>query len=202
MEDSSESQNPDFLSDSDENIIDPSKSKSNSSLTIATLLSNVKKYILSLSGSSKMELDVEIMNIQAYKSMIFLKLSDTTAIISGILYNACKNELKIGDKIKIFYKIDIYNDHIQLNISSFKYIGDGVKNLKMKQLEKKLKSQGYFERRILEHNYKNIGVISSLNSAGFRDFVHTLNERCVNKKIYIYPASMQDAMLFQKSRTP
>jgi exodeoxyribonuclease VII large subunit len=46
---------------------------------------------------------------------------------------------------------------------------------------------------VLENDYQIIGVISSLNAAGMKDFVYTLNQRCCNKTIYVYPSSVQGA---------
>lgn len=189
----SELDNISFVSDSDDEkqyVLNDSSSGINN---IATLLDNIKRCILMNTHFMCVRLIVEIVDMREYKSMIFLKLKDDTATISAILFK--KNYtlvLNLGDKIRIKSYTDIYNGQIQLNIISYQQIGLGENNLKLSKLKSKLAKLGYFDEKVeLENNYINIGVITSLNAAGLKDFLYTFNKRYSNKKIYIYPSTVQ-----------
>lgn len=161
--------------------------------TISTIMNTVKTYISKESLLSDINLIVEVVEIRDYRNMIFLKIKDDTASISAIIYKTKYNtSLKSGEKIKIECYLGLYNGILQLNITSYEKIGTGDHNIKLKKLKNKLTSLGYFDNKpVLENDYANIGIISSINAAGMKDFLYTLNQRCSNKKIYIYPSSVQ-----------
>lgn len=141
----------------------------------------------------KINIIVEIIEIKIYQSMIFAKIKDDTDIIKAIIYkNNYKTNLQPGDKIKINASLILYRGELELIIKSYTTIGIGNSISKLEKLKKELAKLGYFDTKpVLETNYQKIGIISSLNAAGMKDFLYTLNERCCGKIIYIYPSTMQ-----------
>jgi len=123
--------------------------------------------------------------------MIFVSVKDETNNLRAIIYDD-RYTFKQGDKLKIICSVFLFRSEIEIIIHSYNEIGAGNNNTKLEELKKQLQELGCFDRKpVLENNYINIGVISSMNAAGMKDFMHTLNERCCGKNIYIYPAIMQ-----------
>jgi exodeoxyribonuclease VII large subunit len=138
-----------------------------------------------------MTMIVEITEVKKFNRMIFVTVKDETNNLRAVIYND-QYTFKQGDKLKITCSLFLFRSEIEIIIHSYHEIGTGNNNAKLEELKKQLQELGCFDRKpILENNYVNIGVISSMNAAGMKDFMHTLNERCCGKKIYIYPAVMQ-----------
>ena len=160
---------------------------------INNIFNITKKYIFQNELLSNLVLIVEIIEIREYKGMVFLKIKDDSGSIASVIYkNNYKQKLEFGNKIQIKCSTDLFRGQIQLNIISYQKMGIGDTNSKMELLKKRLHKLGYFDNKpVLENNYTKIGIISSTNAAGMKDFIHTLDQRCNNKKIYIYPSLVQ-----------
>ena len=165
---------------------------------------NIKKYTISdilkvardtiNSAIDEFQLDVIVADVKEYKTMIFLVLKDVSASnINAVIYKSrYVTKLIVDDKIMINTKAEIYNCKLQLNILSYNKIGTEEHDKNLNLLKAKFASMGYFDNKPkLVDNYDVIGVISSFNAAGLKDFIYTLNARCIGKKIYVYEASMQ-----------
>jgi exodeoxyribonuclease VII large subunit len=159
---------------------------------LVTLLEIIHNHILSDKRMKKIILTVDIIEIKDYNGMAFLKVKDETASIPAVIYKSInQNDLAIGDKIKISAQFNLYGNQLQLVIKSYEKNGL-VDNSQFILVRTKLQKMGYMDNKpILENNYTNIGIISSLSAAGMKDFLHIINERCSNKNLYIYPSTMQ-----------
>lgn len=160
---------------------------------ITTIENIIKQFITKNKTLQNIIMDVEITELRNYNGMCFLKVTDGTATIKAVIYrNVYILEIKPGDKINIDANLSVYHMDLQLNINSYSHVGDGDKNIKLALLKKRLEKLGYFSNKpkILD-DYNCIGVVSSLNAAGLKDFIFTINTRCQNKKIFIYPSSVQ-----------
>lgn len=190
--------NVDFLPDSDDTnnsndsndyeIIDTNEPL----CTIISLFDLVKCFVLSNESLCMINLIVDVIEFKQYKGMAFLKVRDETASSTAVIYKSNYYDmLKINDKIKITASVDVYRGQIQLIIRSYqKIIIKEMDNLTI--LKNKLLKLGYFDHKpILENDYTKIGIISSMNAAGLRDFLSIIMQRCHNKKLYIYPSSVQ-----------
>lgn len=137
-------------------------------------------------------MDVEVGEIKVYK-MVYLKLSDKTGSIDSVIYpNNYILKLAPGEKIKAKGRISLYNGRIQFNIRTYDKLGIGDNNYKLTNLKNKLSDLGYFDNKAeLKSDYQNVAIITSLNAAGLKDFLFTLNAKCENKKLYLYPATVQ-----------
>lgn len=160
--------------------------------TIMTLFDLVRSFILNDKSLSIISLVVDIVEFKEYKGMAFLRVKDDTASISAIIYKSnFIHPLEANNKIKIVGSLDIYRGQIQLNIRSYQKM-ETIQLDKLTILKNKLAKLGYFDNKpILENNYDKIGIISSLNAAGLKDFLSVIMQRCYNKKLYIYPSSVQ-----------
>lgn len=182
--------NIEFLSDDDTTN---ANEENNSVTTISTIFDTIKNYISDNDLLSNLHLIVEIIEIRDYNGMVFLKIKDDTSTISAVIYKFhYKNVIKSGDKMKIVANITLFRGQLQLVIQSYEKMGLGDDSTKLAALKNKLSKKGYFDKKlVLENNYNSIGVISSINAAGFKDFLDILTKRCCNKKIYIYPSTVQ-----------
>ena len=160
---------------------------------ISHVLSLAKESLDSVAELRNIKLEVEVNEVKDYKGMQFLKLKDSSGIISAIVYRSVsKGDLIPNLVIKIKGKLDIYNGQVQLNILSYKKTGQA--DIKFTEIKNKLTKLGYFDKKPEldpKLNYNSIGIISSLNAAGLKDFIHQINQRCENKTLYIYPSSVQ-----------
>ena len=161
---------------------------------ISNIYDIVRGYMTSNKQLQKITLTVEVVEIRDFKGMAFLKVKDDTGSMSAVIYKSYyKNDLRPNNKISVTGRIDVYRGQgqIQLIIFSYNKISD-TDNSAFTKLKAKLNRLGYFDNKpILENDYTMIGIISSLNAAGCKDFVHTINARCCNKQLYIYPSSVQ-----------
>jgi exodeoxyribonuclease VII large subunit len=159
------------------------------------IIKNLENYINTHNRFKNIKSEIEITDIKNYNGHIFLKVTtigkmySLNAIIFNNIYNA---ELKIGDKIKIDSSLKLYKYELKLTINSYSFIGIGHLNISFNKLKNDLEYLGYFKnKKKIYNNYNSIGIISSLNAAGLKDFIYTINLKSNNKKIYIYPSLMQ-----------
>jgi len=162
-------------------------------LSIGKIERLVQYYISSNTTFKNICLDVEVIRCKDVRGMCLATVQDVTGSMSAIIYKGnYHSPLKETDKIKINCTVALYQRNVQLNITSYKHMGVGDSNAKFEALKHELSLLGYFDTKPeLEKDYAQIGVISSLQTAGLKDFIHTINERCSGKTIYIYPSVMQ-----------
>lgn len=184
------------MSDYEEFVFLSSSSSEENCICISSIdqiFGSIKDTISDNPMYGQINLVVEVAEIRDYKGMAFLRLKDNTGTITAVIYRSAYHQvLDPGDKIEIVAYLEIYRGQIQLIIISYKKIGLGESNTKLNKLKNKLSEMGYFDKKPeLETNYNKIGIISSMNAAGLKDFIHSLFQRCSGKKLYIYPASVQ-----------
>jgi len=158
---------------------------------IHTLITNFisgKKSLL-----NNLNLNVEVIEIKSYANMVFMKVKDKSANIKAIIFKFNYGvTLKPGDEININASLRLYKGDLELIIKTYKLLGTGNSLVEFQSLKNKLDKLGYFNRNYkLKNNYDRIGVISSMNAAGMKDFMYTLTNRCYGKEIYIYQSTMQ-----------
>jgi exodeoxyribonuclease VII large subunit len=169
----------------------------NSITVLSDIFSKIDYYINSTKFFKEIVIDVEVTELKEYNSVVFLKICDdlkqtiTKAIIFKSAYTI---KISPGDKINITCSVRLYRTEIELIIKSYTIYGEGNNTIELAKLKSKLTKLGYFDnKKEIMLNYHIIGIISSLNAAGLKDFIHTINSRSSCKKIYIYPATMQGA---------
>lgn len=159
--------------------------------TIDDILIHMKKYISTQACFKNMTMIVDVTDVRKFKSMTFISIKDSTNNMRAITYDTSCN-FSVGDKLKIVCSLFLFKSEVEIIIYSHSKVGAGNSATEFNVLKKQLQEMGCFDRKpVLENNYTNIGVVSSMSAAGMKDFMHTLNERCNGKKIYLYPAIMQ-----------
>lgn len=160
--------------------------------SISEIFSSIRTYIANVELYMNITLDVQIISIKKYKTMIFINLSDGSDNIDAIIYGRNYiEELLDDDDISATGYITIYRGKIQFVIKSYIKIEKNEPS-KFDTLKEKLFILGFFDQKpCIGNNYDSIGIISSLNAAGLRDFIYTYNSRTLGKTIYIYQSSMQ-----------
>ena len=181
--------NSDFDSSSDSN--------SDKGLSLSNIISDIGTYINSTPKFKSIATEVEIVELKVYPNVIFMKVREADGnsqiVIKTIIYKSnYKIKLDAGNKIKINAELKFYKNELELIIKSYVLVGQGIHTTALTKLKVDLARLGYFDnKKIIGQNYHTIGIVSSINAAGMKDFVHTINSRCSGKKIYLYPATMQ-----------
>lgn len=183
----------DFI-DTESDSSSESSSEHNGNLktyTIDDILTHMKKYISAQACFKNMTMIVDVTDVRKFKTMTFVSIKDATNNMRSIIYDTSCN-FGAGDKLKIVCSLFLFKSEVEIIIHSHSKVGAGNSAAEFEALKKQLQELGCFDRKpVLENNYTNIGVVSSMSAAGMKDFMHTLNERCNGKKIYLYPAIMQ-----------
>ncbi|WP_134112505.1 exodeoxyribonuclease VII large subunit [Hypnocyclicus thermotrophus] len=144
----------------------------------------------------------EISNIKYYKSgHLYFTLKDENSSINCTAFNyrykKISNDLKNGDLIKLFGRVNFYEKTGQIQILvSFIEKQDKLGSLfeKLERLKKKYREKGWFDterKKSLPFLPLNIGVVTSEHGAAIHDIINTTKKRFKNANIYLYPAKVQ-----------
>lgn len=170
-------------------------SESEDLVDLSDIVADVNSYINKKSLFKSIESEIQIIELKEYNFAVFVTVSDVDkkVTIRGIIYNSVYgSNLSPGDKIWAKCEMKLYKNELQLVIKSYELSGKGKHELKLEKLKCELDKLGYFDdKKTIDKNYHTIGVISSMNAAGLKDFLHTINSRCSGIKIFIYPAVVQ-----------
>lgn len=160
--------------------------------TITNIYSLIKLYTKTNDYLSNINIDVTVTSAREYKTMVFLELCDGTESIGGIAYGDIYNgDLHDGDMISLIGHLDVYRGKIQIVLDAYCHIGK-VTDTAFTILRDKLEKLGLLgDKPPLPTDVTKLGIITSINAAGLKDFIQTINTRSNSIKIYIYPASMQ-----------
>ena len=168
-----------------------SDSGSDKILSLLDIISDISTYINSTPKFKSITTEVEITELKVYPNVIFMKVREADGnsqiVIKTIIYKSnYKTKLDAGNKIKINAELKFYKNELELIIKSYVLVGQGIQTKALTKLKADLATLGYFDnKKEISQNYHTIGIISSINAAGMKDFVHTINSRCSGKK-YIY----------------
>lgn len=188
MNTSSDSDTSD-LSDSNTNSVSPSNQ------LLCDIIHEISSYISSNNKFISQQFELEVLDIKEYQNIIFLSICDNlkTNVIKGIIYKANYVEkLIVGDKIIGSASVRLYKNELQLVIKSYVKYGLGNALTSLERVKEELALGGYFNnKKEIQSNYNTIGVVTSIQAAGFKDFMHMIFSRCSCKKILLYPATMQ-----------
>jgi exodeoxyribonuclease VII large subunit len=161
---------------------------------LSDLIANVSHYVNSNRDFKSINAEVEITELKEYPSLVFMRVCEPKQdVIKAVIYKSkYHHKLNSGNKIRINCELKFYKNEIELVVNSYELAGAGAHSRALTKLKVELAELGYFDnKKRIKQNYHTIGVISSINAAGFKDFVHTLNARCSGKKVYLYPAKVQ-----------
>jgi len=159
------------------------------------IVNTITSFISSTDSLKSIQLEAEVSEIKEYPSVVYLTVLDAISqvTIRAIIFKTdYVTKLKIGSKIAFQGAVKFYKNEIQISIKSYVLTGLGTAINSLNKLKEELAVQGYYDnKKDIVDNYSRIGIVSSLNSAGLKDFVHTINSRSCGKEIFIYPATVQ-----------
>lgn len=136
-----------------------------------------------------------VKRIKNYDWVSFLEIEDDSGMISATIKKSiCK--LKENDKINCSINIKFQQNYksIQLNIISYEQIKNEILS-NFDNIYSLLDKNGILSipKKNISSNYSNIGIISSTNTAGLKDFLHSLSNNMLFGNIIIYPTIIQSA---------
>lgn len=158
--------------------------------TIADIHRTINNVIRSADELAFIQVTADILQLKEWNTMAFLELADKSGTISGVI-RSFKNNIAIGDSIEIIGHIESYKNKIQINISHYEKSGKSKSDMEIEKIIKELTAGGFLSnKKLINTNIKNIGIISSKNAAGLKDFLHIVNQR-TGYSIYLYEATVQ-----------
>ncbi|MCL2002270.1 exodeoxyribonuclease VII large subunit [Candidatus Saccharibacteria bacterium] len=127
----------------------------------------------------------------------FFKLKDETATISCFMMAfKMTASLENGMKIRVLAvpKVRDASGFLSLNVAKYQPVGEGSIKKALELLKKKLLKEGLFDKskkRPLPDDLQKIAVISSVDSAGYRDFIKILGDRAGGLEISVINTAVQ-----------
>jgi exodeoxyribonuclease VII large subunit len=173
----------------------------NTNMNLNLVYNKIEAHIASEPSYQNLTLEVEVSELKVYK-LVYLKILEANCKIDAVIFPKVYNQdLVDGDKIQAKGKFKLYSGKLQFNIESYVKMGTGASSLSLTKLTAEFEAKGYFNpetKPVIGMDYQKIAIISSLNAAGLKDFLHTLNSRTTSKKLFLYPASVQGLSAVQE----
>ncbi|HUD05593.1 MAG TPA: exodeoxyribonuclease VII large subunit [Candidatus Saccharimonadales bacterium] len=123
-----------------------------------------------------------------------LKDSDASVHFFGTVYNL-PGPLEDGMQLKVLASPYLHRQYgFSLNVHNIQFSGQGTIKQAQKLLEEKLTKEGLFDetrKRSIVYPAKNIGLITSSESAAYSDFIKIINDRWVGSTIYLNDVQVQ-----------
>lgn len=170
----------------------PSKNSSSNISSLSSLLEKVNDQIKDQKSFQCINLKITLSEIKPFRSMKFLRVFDDTCSINAVIYGSNYVEtLKTDDTIDAVCKLCLYKSQLQLIINSYKICRPIISEFD--RVYAYIQDQGWLNtpKPNVSTNYDKIGIISSVNAAGFKDFCYTIINRCVGKTFYLYNTKVQ-----------
>ena len=138
----------------------------------------------------------EITNCKSSAGNIYFDLKDENALLSCVKFGAGDIEIKNGDRVTVFGRVNFYVKSGRLNFIVSKIQENGLGELYQKflQLKAKLESEGLFREEIkkaIPKYSRNIGVVTSETGAVIRDIINVTKSKNKYTNIIVYPSKVQ-----------
>ncbi|MCH2175270.1 MAG: exodeoxyribonuclease VII large subunit [Lentisphaeria bacterium] len=143
----------------------------------------------------------EITDLNIHRSgHLYLSLKDAGSKISAVMFNgankASELSLKNGMQVEVFGKIRVYDKQGQYQIYIEKIMPGGMGELQQKfeELKAQLQKEGLFDptrKKPIPAFPKCIGLVTSLNGAALKDFLHVVERRFPDVHIRVIDCRMQ-----------
>ena len=182
-------------------VLQPQEPPKRTILTVSQLNRQAKSTLESSIGS--IWLTGEISNLtKAASGHWYFSLKDDNAQIRAAMFRfkaqAINFSPREGDQVVVKGKVSIYEARgdFQLIADFMEPAGEGDLQLKLRELMKKLQSEGLFSDELkqpLPYLPQKIGVITSPTGAAIHDVLTVLKRRCPLVPVVIYPTQVQGA---------
>lgn len=138
----------------------------------------------------------EVTNFKISGGHAYFDLKDENAMLSCVKFGASDLNIKNGDLVTVFGKVNFYVKSGRLNflVSRTESYGLGDLYQKFLQLKEKLGKEGLFAEEIkkaIPKFAKKIGVVTSETGAVIRDIINVTRSKNPYTDIVIYPSKVQ-----------
>lgn len=138
----------------------------------------------------------EVTNFKISGGNAYFDLKDENAMLSCVKFGAAGLDIKNGDLITVFGKVNYYVKSGRLNFVVARTQTYGLGNLYQKfiQLKTRLESEGYFRedvKKSIPRFSKRIGVVTSETGAVIRDIANVARKKNKFTDIIVYPSKVQ-----------
>ncbi|OQY42519.1 MAG: exodeoxyribonuclease VII large subunit [Fusobacteriia bacterium 4572_74] len=170
--------------------------------TVSQMNKMVKEYLEENDNFNNFFLKGEISGINYYKSgHLYFTLKDSKASVKCVSFRykfkKIPEDLKEGDKIKLFGKVTLYeaNGNYQILVAHVEKEGSlGKLFEELERTKRELAKEGYFDKNNklpIPKLPQNIGIVTSGTGAAVKDIINTAKLRYENINIYVYPTKVQ-----------
>jgi exodeoxyribonuclease VII large subunit len=138
----------------------------------------------------------EVTNFKISGGNAYFDLKDENAMLSCVKFGADGLDIKNGDLITVFGKVNFYVKSGRLNFIVARAQPAGIGNLYQKFLilKEKLEKEGLFQEELkkpIPKYSKNIGVVTSETGAVIRDIIHVTRTKNPYTNIIVFPSKVQ-----------
>lgn len=138
----------------------------------------------------------EVTNFKMSGGHAYFDLKDASAMLSCVKFGAGDLNIKNGDSVKVYGKVNFYAKSGRLNFIVGRVEQSGLGELwqQFLALKEKLGSEGYFDEEIkkpIPRFAKKIGVVTSETGAVIRDINNVTRAKNPYTDIVVYPSKVQ-----------
>ena len=138
----------------------------------------------------------EVTNLKMSGGHAYFDLKDENAMLSCVKFGASDLNIKNGDLVTAFGKVNFYVKSGRLNFIVGRVAAAGMGDLYQRflMLKEKLEKEGLFREEIkksIPKFAKNIGVVTSETGAVIRDIIHVTRSKNPYTNIIVYPSKVQ-----------
>ncbi|MBP3581363.1 MAG: exodeoxyribonuclease VII large subunit [Clostridia bacterium] len=138
----------------------------------------------------------EVTNFKLSGGNAWFDLKDESAMVSCVKFGANDINIKNGDYVTVFGKVNYYVKSGRLNFIAAKVEQSGIGNLwqKFLELKDKLGKEGFFDediKKTIPKFAKKIGVVTSETGAVIRDIINVTRSKNPYTDIVVYPSKVQ-----------
>ena len=165
-------------------------------LTILQFNTFVKNILDAEDFLSNISVFGEVTNYKVSGGHAYFDLKDENAMLSCVKFGASDLNIKNGDLITVFGKVNFYVKSGRLNFIVSKAQAYGLGDLYQRfiMLKEKLEKEGLFREEIkkpIPRFSKRIGVVTSETGAVIRDIIHVTKSKNPYTDIVLYPSKVQ-----------
>ena len=140
----------------------------------------------------------EVTNFKISAGNAWFDLKDEDASLSCVKFGASDLNIKNGDLITVYGKVNFYVKSGRLNfvVGRVEAYGMGALYQRFMMLKQKLEKEGLFSEDIkkpIPQFSRNIGVVTSETGAVIRDIIHVARAKNPYTNIIVYPSKVQGA---------
>ncbi len=138
----------------------------------------------------------EVTNFKISGANAYFDLKDEGALLSCVKFGADGLNIKNGDRVTVFGKVNFYVKSGRLNFIVARAAAAGMGDLYQRflELKEKLEKQGLFKEEIkksIPKFAKKVGVVTSETGAVIRDIIHVARRKNPYTDIIVFPSKVQ-----------